>query len=226
MDQAVERALAGRGDDESGREEANPRLAAAPAVIRRDARRRGDAAGAMIRSGGERPRSATKAVAAVAASSLALLAALASLTLPACSSRAANLDPVLPEAVGELTRTESPGEAAGGTWTFTASIEGRQAHYSGEGARRLTIYAFLFPTPTVAHDTYETSRRTLLGGGGGFAKAAGAQIAGVHGMRMTDAAGDYFEFQRGCWVVILEGSGNVFDEAVRAIRWEAAAGPE
>jgi hypothetical protein len=41
-------------------------------------------------------------------------------------------------------------------------------------------------------------------------------------MRMEDANGDYFEFHRGCWVVILEGDGAAFEEAVRAIRWVPA----
>lgn len=142
--------------------------------------------------------------------------------LLSCGNRSAGLDPVPPDAVGGLARTESVPEETTGTWNFSASIDSWKAHYGDGAGRRLTIHAFLFTTSTVAGDTYETSRRNIQGGGGGFTSAREARVAGVTGMRMTDAAGEYFEFRRGCWVLVLDGAAELFEPAIRGIRWEAA----
>lgn len=145
-----------------------------------------------------------------------------SLALVSCGNRDATLDPVLPDAVGGRPRTAGPPQESTGTWSFSASIETRRVQYGNGTGPGLTIHAFLFTTPTAASDTYETSRRNIKSGGGGFSRSHETLVAGVRGLRLSDAAGEYFEFRRGCWILVLDGSAELFEPALRAIRWEAA----
>ena len=127
-------------------------------------------------------------------------------------------DPVAPEAVGALHRLANPPKADA-AWSFVQSVDSWDAAYADpSGQIGLRIYAFQFPDADAAESTYEASRREVLNGGGNYTHASARRVHGQMGLRLSDAKGESFQFQRGAWLIVLEGPADgAFPDAVAAL---------
>ncbi len=158
---------------------------------------------------------------------VALLSLAAGLILWGCASKP--LDAAAPAAIGPLQQVqlfrhaESQSMVSAVLPGASAPVDSWVAAYGAPGQIRITVYAAKYPAAAGAQAAAGAVEASARGAQGLFKAAAPLTIAGQPGWKIDGEGKDYFLYQVGPWVLLLEGMARDFDPTVSSIQWVKGA---